>query len=75
MGELVRSVRPNEAASSLRENERKILLALQGHDSATTTDLSRFTRLRRDLVERACAWVEAKGVVSCSSVTASSSTS
>jgi phenylalanyl-tRNA synthetase alpha chain len=67
-------VRPNEAASSLHENERKILLALQGRESATTTDLSRFTGLRRDLVERACAWAEAKGVVSCSSVTASSFT-
>ncbi len=55
---------PEEVASRLHENERKVLLALKGRGSATTEELSGFTGLSRDAVEKACAWAETKGVVS-----------
>jgi phenylalanyl-tRNA synthetase alpha chain len=61
---LVRPVKPEEVATRLHENERKILLALKGRETATTGELSQFTGLGRDAVEKACAWAETKGVVS-----------
>jgi phenylalanyl-tRNA synthetase alpha chain len=57
-------VKPGDVASRLQENERKVLLALKGKESATTEELSRFTGLGRDAIEKACAWAETKGVVS-----------
>jgi len=57
-------VKPGDVASRLHENERKVLLALRGRETATTGELSRFTGLGRDAVEKACAWAETKGVVS-----------
>jgi len=56
-------VNPETVASSLHENERKILLALRGRGPATTDELSSATGLSRDAVEKACAWAETKGVV------------
>jgi phenylalanyl-tRNA synthetase alpha chain len=55
---------PEDVASRLHENERKVLLALRGRDTATTEELGRLTGLGRDAVEKACAWAETKGVVS-----------
>ena len=55
---------PETVASSLHENERKVLLALRGRGPATTEELSSATGLSRDAVEKACAWAETKGVVS-----------
>ncbi|MCW3991334.1 MAG: hypothetical protein NWE79_01380, partial [Candidatus Bathyarchaeota archaeon] len=55
---------PETVASSLHENERRILLALRGRGPATTEDLTLATGLSRDAVEKACAWAETKGVVS-----------
>ncbi|MFB0557567.1 MAG: hypothetical protein ACETVY_00485, partial [Candidatus Bathyarchaeia archaeon] len=60
----MRPVRPGDVASRLHENERKVLLALKGRETATTEELSRSTGLGRDAVEKACAWAETKGVVS-----------
>jgi len=57
-------VNPEKVASSLQENERKILLALRGRGPATTEELSAATGLSRDAVEKACAWAKTKGVVS-----------
>jgi len=57
-------VKPDEVASRLHENERKVLLALKDRETATTEELSRLTGLGRDAVEKACAWAETKGVVS-----------
>ncbi len=57
-------MRPGDVASRLHENERKVLLALRGRETDTTEELSRFTGLGRDAVEKACAWAETKGVVS-----------
>jgi phenylalanyl-tRNA synthetase alpha chain len=57
-------LRPGEVAARLHDNEKKVLLALKGRESATTEELSRFTGLGRDAVEKACAWAETKGVVS-----------
>jgi phenylalanyl-tRNA synthetase alpha chain len=56
-------MKPEEVASRLHENERKILLSLKGRETATTGELSQFTGLGRDAVEKACAWAETKGVV------------
>ncbi|MFQ6054316.1 MAG: hypothetical protein ACE5OO_08835, partial [Candidatus Bathyarchaeia archaeon] len=55
---------PETVASSLQENERKVLLALGGRGPATTEELSSATELSRDAVEKACAGAETKGVVS-----------
>ena len=55
---------PETLASSLHENERKVLLALKEVGSTTTDELSSATGLSRDAVEKACAWAETKGVVS-----------
>ena len=55
---------PETVASSLHENERRILLALRGRGPATTEELASATGLSRDAVEKACAWAETKGVVS-----------
>ncbi len=55
---------PEDAAARLHENERKVLLALEGRGAATTQELSAETGLARDAVEKASAWAETKGVVS-----------
>ena len=55
---------PETVASSLHENERKVLIALKEVGSATTDELSSATGLSRDAVEKACAWAETKQVVS-----------
>jgi phenylalanyl-tRNA synthetase alpha chain len=55
---------PEDAAARLHENERKVLLALEGRGAATTQELSAETGLGRDAVEKASAWAETKGVVS-----------
>jgi phenylalanyl-tRNA synthetase alpha chain len=57
-------VNPEEVASQLHENERKILMSLRDEGSATTVELSTLTGLSRDAVEKACAWAETKGVLS-----------
>jgi len=57
-------VNPETMASSLHENERRILLALRRQGPATTEDLTSATGLSRNAVEKACAWAETKGVVS-----------
>jgi len=57
-------VNPESVASSLHENERKVVLTLGGRGAATTEELSSATGLSRDAVEKACAWAETKGVVS-----------
>jgi phenylalanyl-tRNA synthetase alpha chain len=57
-------LKPEEVASRLHENEKKVLLALEGRDTATTQELSTLTGLSQDAVEKACAWAETKGVVS-----------
>jgi len=57
-------VNPEEAASQLHENERRILISLKDRGSATTEELSTLTGLSRDAVEKACAWAETKGVLS-----------
>lgn len=54
----------DDAAARLNENERKVLLALEGRGAATTKELSAETGLGRDAVEKASAWAETKGVVS-----------
>jgi phenylalanyl-tRNA synthetase alpha chain len=54
----------DDAAARLNENERKVLLALEGRGAATTPELSTETGLGRDAVEKASAWAETKGVVS-----------
>ena len=55
---------PEEVASQLHENERRILMSLRDVNFATTAELSALTGLSRDAVEKACAWAETKGVVS-----------
>jgi len=55
---------PREVAERLHENERKVLQALSGVDTATTEELSRLTGLARDAVEKASDWAATKGVVS-----------
>ena len=55
---------PEEVASQLHENERRILISLKDRGSATTVELSNLTGLSRDAVEKACAWAETKGVLS-----------
>jgi phenylalanyl-tRNA synthetase alpha chain len=54
---------PEEVASKLHENERKVLLALKGKHMATTEELSQITGLSKDAVEKASGWAETKGVV------------
>jgi len=48
----------------LHENERKVILALEGRRAATTQELSAETGLGKDAVEKASAWAETKGAVS-----------
>lgn len=55
---------PEEVASMLNENERKVLIALRGGGASSTAALSLSTGLGRDAVEKASAWAETKGVVS-----------
>ena len=55
---------PVDVASKLHENERKILLTLEGRESASTEELISLTGLGKDAVEKACAWAETKGVLS-----------
>ena len=55
---------PEEVASRLNENERKILVTLRGGGASSTAALSQATGLGRDAVEKASAWAETKGVVS-----------
>ncbi len=50
-------------ASSLHENERKILRVLHERKAATVEEISLASELNRDAVEKACAWAEAKGIV------------
>jgi len=57
-------VNPEEVASQLHENERRVLISLKDRGSATTEELSQTTGLSRDAVEKACAWAETKGVLS-----------
>ena len=55
---------PDDTVARLHENERKVLLALEGRGAATTQELSSETGLAKDAVEKASAWAETKGVVS-----------
>lgn len=64
MDRLVRPMEPDEVASKLHENERKVLQALQDRGTATTKQLSLVTQLSQDAVEKASGWAETKGVVS-----------
>ena len=54
----------DDTVARLHENERKVLLALQGRGAATTLELSVETGLAKDAVEKASAWAETKGVIS-----------
>lgn len=54
---------PEEVASKLHENERKVLLALKESNITTTEVLSQITGLSKDAVEKASGWAETKGVV------------
>jgi phenylalanyl-tRNA synthetase alpha chain len=56
-------MKPKEVASRLNENERKLLHALSGGETATTEKLSKLTGLGRDAVEKASDWAMTKGVV------------
>jgi len=60
----VRSLNPEEVASRLNENERRLLVALHGGGAFSTAALSQNIGLGRDAVEKASAWAETKGVVS-----------
>jgi phenylalanyl-tRNA synthetase alpha chain len=60
---LVRPLNLDDAAVKLHEHERRVLLALEGRETATTQELSIETSLGRDAVEKASAWAETKGVV------------
>ena len=60
----MRPLIPEDAAARLHENERKVILALDGRGAATTQELSAETGLAKDAVEKASAWAETKGVVS-----------
>ncbi|MBL7167228.1 hypothetical protein ISS40_01015 [Candidatus Bathyarchaeota archaeon] len=44
---------PEEVASQLHENERRVLISLKDRGSATTVELSALTGLSRDAVEMA----------------------
>ncbi len=61
---MVSPLNPKVTAARLHENERRVLLALEGRGSATTQELSAETGIARDTVEKASAWAETKGVVS-----------
>jgi len=52
-------MKPKEVAARLNENERKLLHALSGGETATT----KLTGLGRDAVEKASDWAMTKGVV------------
>ncbi len=56
-------MKPKEVAARLNENERKLLHALSGGETATTDNLSKLTGLGRDAVEKASDWAMTKGVV------------
>ncbi|HIH87732.1 TPA: hypothetical protein HA344_00805, partial [Candidatus Bathyarchaeota archaeon] len=60
----MRPLNPEEVASRLNENERKLLVALRGGGASSTAVLSQSMGLGRDAVEKASAWAETKGVVS-----------
>ena len=57
------TMNPVELASSLHENERRILRALAEKGEASTEELSRATGLTRDAVEKASDWAATKGVL------------
>jgi len=59
----VRLLNPEEVASRLNENERKLLVALRGGGASSTAVLSKSMGLGRDAVEKASAWAETKSVV------------
>jgi phenylalanyl-tRNA synthetase alpha chain len=56
-------MKPKEVAARLNENERKLLHALSGGETATTDKLSKLTGLGKDAVEKASDWAMTKGVV------------
>ena len=56
-------MKPKEVAARLNKNERKLLHALSGGETATTDKLSKLTGLGRDAVEKASDWAMTKGVV------------
>jgi len=56
-------MKSKEVAARLNENERKLLHALSGGETATTDKLSKLTGLGRDAVEKASDWAMTKGVV------------
>ena len=55
---------PENVASTLNENERKVLVALRGGGAYSIVALTQTTGLGKDAVEKASAWAETKGVVS-----------
>ena len=56
-------MKPDEVASQLHENERKVLRALSEKSTATTEELAHVTGLSKDAVEKASDWAATKGVV------------
>lgn len=54
---------PKLIASSLHENERRIVRILHERRAATVEELGNALGLNRDAVEKACAWAEAKGII------------
>jgi len=63
-GRLVRPLNPEEVASRLNENERKLLIALKSSETSSTSTLSLVLGLSKDAIEKASSWAETKGVVS-----------
>ncbi|MEM4727408.1 MAG: phenylalanine--tRNA ligase subunit alpha [Candidatus Bathyarchaeia archaeon] len=59
----MRPLDPKLMASSLHENERKIMGVLNERKAANFEELSLATDLNRDAVEKACAWAESKGII------------
>ena len=49
---------PEEVASRLNENERKVLVAIKGGGAYSTAMLGQSTSLGRDAVEKASAWAD-----------------
>ena len=56
-------MKPDEVASQLHENERKVLRALSEKSTATTEEISKLIGLSKDAVEKASEWAATKGVV------------
>ena len=55
---------PEEVASKLNDNERKLVVALRGGSASSTAALSQTMGLGKDAIEKASAWAETKGVIS-----------